>query len=128
MFAFGNVTPRITCARLAATANDDDPADAGAEDDCAAGKVICPTATAASSAVPAGYLPALRKYDARSMACGLVTLPAACGGIVFSILSTRSPSERVLQVERKPLPASGGPTTPSSASPWQVTHCALYSC
>ena len=39
-----------------------------------------------SSVAPAGNLPALRTYAARSIACGLARLPGCVGGIVFSIL------------------------------------------
>src|SRR5689334_22506085 len=125
MLAFGNVMPRISCARLLAATSDDD---AAATDEAAArdsGKAIWSSAADVSSVAPAGNLPALRTYAATSMACCLDTLPGCCGGIVFSILSTSSASERLLHTDRKALPVSGGPTMPWSASPWQVTHDVL---
>src|SRR5262245_61144718 len=117
MLAFGNVMPRMTCARLPVATNGDGPAAADVADACAAGNEICPSAVAVSSVAPAGNLPALRTYDAMSMACGLETLPACCGGIVLSILSTSSASERLLHTDRKAVPVSGGPTMPWSESP-----------
>ena len=43
-------------------------------------------------------------------------------GMVCSILLTRSASDRALHTDRNASPASGGPTTPSSVAPWQLTH------
>src|SRR5262245_22415769 len=108
MLAFGNVTPRMSCARLLAGASAIPPVDVAAAVAVAGpvrvGNAIVPTSEEPSSDGPAGYLPLRRMNAARSTACGRDRLSGSPGGIVCSILFTRSASERALHTERNPSP------------------------
>src|SRR5262245_22776340 len=100
MFELGKAIALINSARFPSGAGTDAPAGAAAIGfgrAATVGNVTCVRALSLRSELPAGNLAAWRTKAARSIDCRRDSVMGMSNGIVFWILSTRSPAVRAPQ-------------------------------